>query len=117
MSEISKEQIQTAALDHLGLVAAICQDLKIAQRMDDRLLCDSQRKISPGRAVIAMILNGLGFTNRRLYLTDQFLESKAIERSFLHALVQLSASAQKLNAIMEARGIQREIDSHSISPA
>ncbi len=80
MSEVSKGQIQTAALDHLGLVAAICQDLKIAQRIDDRLQCDSQRKVSPGRAVVAMILNGLGFTNRRLYLTDQFFESKAIER-------------------------------------
>lgn len=80
MSEVSKGHIQTAALDHLGLVAAICQDLKIAQRIDDRLPCDSQRKVSPGRAVIAMILNGLGFTNRRLYLTDQFFESKAIER-------------------------------------
>jgi len=80
MSEVSKGQIQTAALDHLGLVAAICQDLKIAQRIDDRLPCDSQRKVSPGRAVVAMILNGLGFTNRRLYLTDQFFESKAIER-------------------------------------
>jgi len=80
MSEVSKGQIQTAALDHLGLVAAICQDLKIAQRIDDRLPCDSQRKVSPGRAVVAMILNGLGFTNRRLYLTEQFFESKAIER-------------------------------------
>lgn len=72
MTEISKEQIQTAALDHLGLVAAVCQDLKIAQRIDDRLPCDPQRKVSPGRAVVAMILNGLGFTNRRLYLTHQF---------------------------------------------
>jgi transposase len=79
MTEISNGQIQTTALDHLGLVAAICQDLKIAQRIDDRLHCDSQRKVSPGRAVTAMILNGLGFTNRRLYLTHQFFESKAIE--------------------------------------
>jgi hypothetical protein len=80
MSEVSAGHIQTTALDHLGLVAAICQDLKIAQRIDSRLPCDSQRKVSPGRAVVAMILNGLGFTNRRLYLTDQFFESKAIER-------------------------------------
>jgi transposase len=80
MSEVSEGQIQTTSLDHLGLVAAICQDLKIAQRINDRLPCDSQRKVSPGRAVVAMILNGLGFTNRRLYLTDQFFESKAIER-------------------------------------
>lgn len=80
MTEVSQGQIQTAALDHLGLVAAICQDLKIAQRIDDRLHCNSQRKVSPGRAVVSMILNGLGFTNRRLYLTHQFFESKAVER-------------------------------------
>lgn len=80
MTEVSKGKIQTAALDHLGLVAAVCQDLKIAQRIDDRLHCDHQRKVSPGMAVVAMILNGLGFTNRRLYLTHQFFESKAIER-------------------------------------
>ena len=80
MTEVSNGQIQTTTLDHLGLVAAICQDLKIAQRIDDRLPCDSQRKVSPGRAAVAMILNGLGFTNRRLYLTHQFFESKAIER-------------------------------------
>jgi transposase len=88
MSEVSEGQIQTAALDHLGLVAAMCQDLKIAERIDSRLPCDSQRKVSPGKAVIAMILNGLGFTNRRLYLTKLFFESKAIERllgSDLHA--------------------------------
>ena len=80
MTEVSNGQIQTTALDHLGLVAAICQDLKIAQRIDNRLPCDPQRKVSSGRAVVAMILNGLGFTNRRLYLTHQFFESKAIER-------------------------------------
>lgn len=80
MSEVSEGQIQTTALDHLGLVAAICQDLKIAERIESRLPCDSQRKVSAGRAVVAMILNGLGFTNRRMYLTNQFFESKAIER-------------------------------------
>lgn len=80
MTEVSDGQIQTTALDHHGLVAALCQDLKIAQRIDDRLPCHTQRKVSPGRAVVAMILNGLGFTNRRLYLTHQFFESKAIER-------------------------------------
>lgn len=80
MTEISEGKIQTAALDHHGLVAAICHDLKIAQRIDDRLGYDRQRKVSPGTAVVAMIINGLGFTNRRLYLARQFFESKAMER-------------------------------------
>ena len=78
MTEVSNGDIQTAVMDHYGLVAAICQELKIAEKIDSRLPQDPQRKVSPGTAVVAMIINGLGFTNRRLYLTHQFFESKPI---------------------------------------
>jgi transposase len=80
MTEVSNGEIQTAAMDHYGLVAAICQDLNLAEKIDSRLPKDPQRKVSPGTAVIAMIINGLGFTNRRLYLTHQFFESKPITK-------------------------------------
>lgn len=80
MLEVSEGSMQTAAMDHYGLIAAICKDLKIAERIDNRLTQDPQRKVSSGIAVVAMIINGLGFTNRRLYLTHQFFESKPIER-------------------------------------
>ena len=36
--------------------------------------------MSAGKAVVSMILNGLGFTNRRLYLTPQFFHSKPVDR-------------------------------------
>src|SRR5271163_3821332 len=80
MLEVAGEEIQTLSMDHHGLVAAVCKDLKIAERIDKRLGVDEQRVVSPGQAVVAMILNGLGFTNRRLYLTHQFFESKPVER-------------------------------------
>src|SRR5690625_2343889 len=73
------EDIQTATMDHHGLVSALCKDLKIAERIDEKIPFDSQRKVTPGKAVVAMILNGLGFTNRRLYLTPQFFASKPVE--------------------------------------
>ena len=41
---------------------------------------DPQRQVSAGTAVVAMILNGLGFTNRRLYLTPQFFANKPVEK-------------------------------------
>ncbi|WP_256439922.1 MULTISPECIES: DUF4277 domain-containing protein [Candidatus Rhabdochlamydia] len=44
------------------------------------MFCYQQRKVSSGIAAVAMIINGLGFTNRRLYLTHQFFETKPIER-------------------------------------
>ena len=80
MTDVSEGEIQTITMDHHGLVAAICQDLKIAERIDSRLLSNSRRKVSPGIATVAMIINGLGFTNRTLYLAHQFFESKPIER-------------------------------------
>lgn len=80
MTEVSEGEIQTEAMDHHGLVAAVCQDLKIAQRIDNRLPSGPQRKVSPGVATVAMIINGLGFTNRTLYLSHRFFASKPIER-------------------------------------
>jgi transposase len=80
MTEISQGEIQTAAMDHHGLVVAMCHDLKIAERINHRLLPDLQRKLTPGIAAIAMIINGLGFTNRTLYLAHRFFESKPVEQ-------------------------------------
>lgn len=80
MLEIGTDEIQTLAMDHHGLVAAVCKDLGIAEKINRRIENkDERRVISPGKAVVAMILNGLGFTNRRLYLTHQFFENKPIE--------------------------------------
>ena len=78
--DVSEGEIQTITMDHHGLVAAVCQDLKIAERIDSRLPPDSRRKVSAGIAAVAMIINGLGFTNRTLYLAHQFFEFKPIER-------------------------------------
>jgi transposase len=81
MLEVVGEEIQTQTLDHHGLVAAVCQDLRISTKVNEKLgPFDERRVVSPGVAVTAMILNGLGFTNRRLYLTHQFFENRPVER-------------------------------------
>ena len=81
MQELSEEQLRTERLDHHGLVAAMCQELGLAEKINARLgPCSSSRVVSTGTAVVAMILNGLGFTNRRLYLTHQFFEDKPVEK-------------------------------------
>jgi transposase len=81
MLELNEEQLRTERLDHHGLVAAMCQELGIAEKINARLgPCSSSRIVSAGIAVVAMILNGLGFTNRRLYLTHQFFDDKPVEK-------------------------------------
>jgi transposase len=81
MLEVAGEEITTLAMDHHGIVAAMCKELKVACRIDEKIHDNDKRQpVSPGQAVVAMILNGLGFTNRRLYLTHQFFDGKPVER-------------------------------------
>jgi hypothetical protein len=61
MLEISGNELKTLTMDHHGLIAAVCKDLKIADQIDQRLGVDSQRIVSPGQSVVAMIINGLGY--------------------------------------------------------
>jgi transposase len=83
MRLVQATKMSTEVVDHHGLVAAVCKDLGIAEKINRRIGSkDPRRKIQPGLAVVAMIINGLGFTNRRLYLTPQFFQSKAIEFLF-----------------------------------
>ncbi|MHB1949463.1 MAG: IS1634 family transposase [Gammaproteobacteria bacterium] len=78
--EIAGEEIQTLSMDHHGLVSAVCKDLGIAEKINSRIgKTDERRVVSTGKAVVAMILNGLGFTNRRLYLAHQFFATKPTE--------------------------------------
>lgn len=65
-------------LDHLGLVAGICQEIGLGEYLD-ALAGPSQQQVSIGTATVAMILNGLGFSNRRLYLVSQFFATKPVE--------------------------------------
>lgn len=81
--EIAGADLTTEVMDHHGIVAAACRDLDIVKRINERIGSDDPRRIvQPGVSVMAMIINGLGFTNRRLYLTPQFFQSKAMGQLF-----------------------------------
>jgi transposase len=68
-------------LDHLGLIAGIIDELELVQLIDEIIPQDkTQRIVSIGQAVKAMVLNGLGFANRALYLTPLFFRNKPTER-------------------------------------
>jgi transposase len=76
---VSQEvEYQTQRLDHLGIVAGVCREAGIAEWLDKRA-GENRRSVSVGTAVVAMILNGLGFSNRQLYLVPQYFENKPVE--------------------------------------
>ena len=62
-------------MDHLGLVAGVIKDLGIIEAIDSRIGRDGDEKISCGEALAAMILNGLGFSDRPLTLAPQFFDN------------------------------------------
>jgi len=71
---------KTQTLEHLGLVSSMIDELGIVETIDNAIKQDKkERKVSIGEATKAMLLNGLGFANRQLYLVPQFFENKPLD--------------------------------------
>lgn len=68
-------------LDHLGLVAGMCDELGIGAVIDQVTQQNPKTRIvTVGNAVKAMVLNGLGFVNQPLYLVPLFFQHKPTHR-------------------------------------
>jgi transposase len=78
MSSASGAAYVSERLDHLGIVAGVCREIGLAEWLDAQDT-RSHERVSVGTATVAMILNGLGFSNRRLYLVSQFFATKPVE--------------------------------------
>lgn len=77
--DLLKSEITPLYLDCLGIISSLFDELKIAEKIDERLYNnDKRRKVTPGIAVKAMILNTLGFSERALYLTPNFYRGKPV---------------------------------------
>src|SRR5262245_63558886 len=70
--------VRVERLDHLGIVAGMCREIGLAAYLDG-LAGPTQQQVSIGTATVAMLLNGLGFSNRRLYLVSQFFATKPVD--------------------------------------
>jgi transposase len=71
---------ETKTIEQLGLVAGMYDELGVGALIDELIPQDfEQRQVTIGQAVKAMVLNGLGFANRRLYLTPHFFHNKPTE--------------------------------------
>ncbi len=91
----------TQRLDHLGIVAGVCQEIKLAEQVD-RLVGPTERQVSVGEAVQAMVLNALGFLSRPLYLTPEFFANKPV-----HRLLRPDLTPQMLNDDSLGRALDR----------
>lgn len=84
---------KTEEINHLGLVAGMYDELEIGTIIDKAIPQDfEKRNVSIGQAVKAMVINGLGFVNQRLYLMPEFFENKPVDR-----LIGKEIEAEHLN--------------------
>ena len=67
------------SLDHLGIVATVCKEIGLADEINRIVGVDPRQKVTCGEAVVAMILNALGFVDRPLYLFPEFMSTKPVE--------------------------------------
>ncbi len=74
----TEERYVNERLDHLGIVAGMCQEIGLATWLDAQDPTNRQQ-VSVGTATVAMVLNGLGFSNRQLYLVPQYFANKPVE--------------------------------------
>ena len=77
---MSASQPVIKRLDHLGLIAAFCHEIDLPGLIDRIIPKYSEHNVSHGDAVLAMILNGLGFHSRTLHMFSDFFETKPISK-------------------------------------
>ena len=90
---------ETQRIDHLGIVAGICQEIGLIERIDSQMKTNG-RKVSCGQATQAMILNALGFVGRALYLMPDFLHNKPVD-----VLIDPRLTAEDFNDDTLGRGL------------
>lgn len=74
------ECTETLSLAHYGIVAGFVDKLGLVEFLDRHLSKTRSHKVSSGQAAKAVILNGLGFVEHRLYLFHEFFENLPTER-------------------------------------
>ena len=75
-------EYRSKRVDHLGIVAAVCNEVGLVERIDSIIPPNPQQKVTTGEAVMAMVINALGFVSKPLYLFPAFMNNKPIDLFF-----------------------------------
>jgi transposase len=76
---VNAEDIESQNIDHLGIVAGIIDAIGLVEIINELIGEQKGEKVSPGHVVKAMILNGLGFVSKPLYMFPKYFETIACE--------------------------------------
>lgn len=83
-------------------MAGLIDELELVEQINHHLGEDPREQVSPGVAVKAMILNGLGLVSAPLYLFDQFFVGKATEHLLGEGVLPEHLNHDRLGRVLDA---------------
>lgn len=98
---LMNNEIEIQNIDHLGIVAGIIDAIGLVEIINELIPSEKGEKVSSGHVVKAMILNGLGFVSRPLYMFPQFFENIACEHLIGAGVKPEYLNDDKLGRVMD----------------
>ena len=86
------KDVEIKNIDHLGIVAGIIDSIGLVEIINESIGVNENEKVNAGQVVKAMILNGLGFVSKPLYMFPKYFESIPCEH-----LIGSGVKAEYLN--------------------
>ncbi|PMB32316.1 IS1634 family transposase [Fischerella thermalis BR2B] len=98
---INAEEIEIQNIDHLGIVAGIIDAIGLVETINELIGEEKGEKVSAGHVVKAMILNGLGFVSKPLYMFPKYFETIACEHLIGAGVKPEYLNDDKLGRVMD----------------
>ena len=98
---LNAKDIEIKNIDHLGIVAGIVEAIGLVEIINELIGEEKGEKVSPGYVVKAMILNGLGFVSKPLYMFPKYFETIACEHLIGAGVKPEYLNDDKLGRVMD----------------
>lgn len=95
------ENLEIKNLNHLGIIAGIIDEIGIVEIINKQLGEDPSEIVSSGVIIKAIIINGLGFLSKPLYLFPQFFEDKATAHLLGRGISSPNLNDDKIGRVMD----------------
>jgi len=99
--KLKPQEIEIQNLDHLGIVAGIIDSIGIVEIINELIGVEKDEKVNAGQVVKAMIINGLGFVSKPLYMFPEYFETIACEHLIGAGVKPEYLNDDKLGRVMD----------------
>jgi len=99
--KLKPQEIEIENIDHLGIVAGIIDSIGIVEIINELIGVEKDEKVNAGQVVKAMIINGLGFVSKPLYMFPKYFETIACEHLIGAGVKPEYLNDDKLGRVMD----------------